>query len=89
MKWKKFQKECRRLFRKTGEENAKSINHIQIDFEKEVLVINGKEVKEPVIVSMPFDGKWQRRKILNFKKGCCGKERLPEISIKIENTGSH
>lgn len=84
MNWKKFQKECRRLFWKTGEEDSENINQIEIDFEKEVLVINGKEVKKTIIVSMPFDGEWQRRKIFNFKKGCCRKEKLPEISITLE-----
>lgn len=84
MDWKKFQKEYKRCIQETGEEDSENINQIEIDFEKEMLVINGKEVKKPIIVSMPFDGKWQRKKIFNFKKGCCGKEKLPEISITLE-----
>lgn len=84
MNWKNFLKEYKEHIQKAKEEDTESINQIQIDFEKEILVINGKEVKEPVIVSMPLDGEWQRRKIFNFKKGCCGKEKLPEISITLE-----
>ncbi|MDE7423915.1 MAG: hypothetical protein K2N51_09510 [Lachnospiraceae bacterium] len=84
MDWKKFLKEYKEHFQKAKEEDAESINQIEIDFEKEILVINGKEVKEPVIVSMPLDSEWQRRKIFNLKKGCCRKEKLPEISITLE-----
>lgn len=63
------------------------IKNILIDFEKEKLIINGNEINDPVIVTVPYEAGYIRSKIFNYKKGCC-RRQLPKVSVSIENLGS-
>lgn len=84
--WDKFKELLNKHSSELQENNTEIIKHIQIDFEKEILIINGKEVKEPVIVALPYRGEWERKKLFH-SKGYCKNGSLPEISISIKNSG--
>lgn len=86
MDWKKFLKEYKEHFQKAKEEDVESINQIEIDFEKEILVLNGKKVEQAVIVELPHEGEWRKAKVFHSKKRKNAK--LPKISIFIENLGN-
>lgn len=83
--WVQFKELFEKKNNALQEDNTEFIKQIQIDFEKEILIINEKEVKEPVIIALPYDAQWVRRKIFhsggNYKNGS-----LPEISILIKNS---
>lgn len=80
--WDKFKELLEEQNKALQEDNTEFIKQIQIDFEKEILIINGKEVKEPVIVALPYKGEWKRRKV--FHPEHCKHGSLPEISVSIK-----
>ena len=63
------------------------MNSIKINYDKEELEIDGEKIIEPVIVKIPQEGKWQKAKIFNHKKGWKRGELLPCISITFERQG--
>lgn len=83
--WDKFKDVFEKHNRTLQENKAEIIKQIEIDFEKEVLIINGKEVKEPVIIALPYEQQWVRKKIFHSGKHCKSGS-LPEISISIKNS---
>jgi len=62
------------------------VESIYINFTKEKLIIDGKQIKNPVIVSVPYKEGYPRRKIFNYEEGCC-KQQLPKVSVEIKNLG--
>lgn len=62
------------------------VEKITIDFEQGILIVNEELVKEPVIVSVPYEAGYPRTKIFNYQEGCC-KDRLPKISVITESLG--
>lgn len=82
--WVQFKELFEKKNNALQEDNTEFIKQLQIDFEKEILIINGKEVEEPVIVALPYKGEWKRRKVFR-PEGHCKHGSLPEISITIKN----
>lgn len=67
------------------------INKLIIDFQNEVVKVNGKKVKKPVIVNVPVDDCFQKRFLFNnnaYFANPSPREMLPEISITLKNSGS-
>lgn len=67
------------------------INKLIIDFQNEVVKVNGKKVKKPVIVNVPVDDCFQKRFLFNnntYFANPIPREMLPEISITLKNSGS-
>lgn len=47
-----------------------TIRNLLIDFDKDILEINGQKVKEPVEVELPGPGGWPLRKLFNHNTVC-------------------
>ncbi len=65
------------------------IQQLEIDFKKDILKINGKEVKnKSILVSLPGPEGWERKKIFNHNltTGNPGECEILEITYKKDST---
>lgn len=59
------------------------IHSIRIDFDKDILEINGKKVEKPVIVTLPGPDEWPIQKMFNPEVKPC--EEYGRITVAINN----
>lgn len=58
------------------------MNSISVDFEKGLLIIDGKQIDFPVIVEIPYEEGFPKRKLFNHeKRNVCERSELDKISI--------
>lgn len=63
------------------------IRKLEIDFDREILKINGNDVKDkPVIVALPSDDGWSIRKVFNHTLAKGKTEKCDRITVTLEQS---
>ena len=60
------------------------IRSLHVDFDKDILEINGKPYERPTIVSLPHVGGWKRRKGFNFAPTEMPKDYYDRLDVSIK-----
>jgi hypothetical protein len=60
------------------------INKLEIDYEKGILKINGEEIKEAIVVSLPVQNSWNKSKIFNLEKF---HDKCRRLTVEIKEKG--
>lgn len=66
------------------------VRKLEIDFNKGLMKINGKDYTEiPVIVTLPGPDGWPLRKLFNAEHATCDPERFDELEVLFAGFNSY